>query len=499
MNQLLPTLSLTKSVSRNTEVVVVGFTHVSDAPTLVGVSSDLEKSYQKKFGTSVLDLATDLGADAKRETVRVLPSAGQRLVVVGLGDADVTPEGLRCSLGNAMRAINKLPGENAFSVAVSLETADPELIKAAGEGALLGNYQIEKVTGEPTPNRVNAIEIVSSSTRAEAKDALAAAQTVASAVCQARDWVNTPPNLLYPETFAASAKALAKDVRIDVEVLDERALERGGYGGVLAVGGGSSRGPRVVRYEYKPRGAFFHLALVGKGVTFDSGGLDIKPANGMGTMKCDMSGAAAVLAAVRAIAELGLKIHVTGYAGMVENLPSSTAYRSSDVLTMFGGKTVENMNTDAEGRLVMADLIARAGTESPDMIVDVATLTGACMVALGLRTAGLMASDDDTADRVLDAAETAGEDFWQLPIPEHIDKALDSKIADMRSTSGDRYGGALAAGAFLHRFVPQGVAWAHLDIAGPAFNDKSEFDYVPVGGTGSGVRTLVALAQSLSS
>jgi len=289
------------------------------------------------------------------------------------------------------------------------------------------------------------------------------------------------------------------DAKISVEVLDVQALTRGGYGGILAVGGGSSRPPRLVRLSYRPRGAKKHLALVGKGITFDAGGLNLKPAEGMYTMKCDMAGAAAVLAATHAIARLGLPVQVTAYGALAENLPSDTAYRPSDVLTLYGGTTVENGNSDAEGRLVMADALARANEDKPSLVVDVATLTGACVVALGDRTAGLMATDDETADLVLDAAEAAGEDFWQLPIPRETRGKLDSKVADLKSTGADRYGGALVAAAFLREFVNPGTPWAHLDIAGPAFFDGKPYGYVSPGGTGVAVRTLIALARSLSS
>ncbi len=314
----------------------------------------------------------------------------------------------------------------------------------------------------------------------------------------AREWVNIPPNLLYPESFADEVRTWLSGSKVSVEVLDDKALGRGGYGGILAVGGGSSRPPRLVRLSYSPRGAKSHLALVGKGITFDSGGLNLKPGDGMYTMKCDMAGAAAVFAAVQAIAALGLKVKVTAYGALAENLPSDTAYRPSDVLTMYGGKTVENGNTDAEGRLVMADALVRASEDRPDLLVDVATLTGACVVALGDRTAGLMATDDETADRVLDAAESAGEDFWQLPIAKETRGRLDSKVADLRSTAGDRPGGAMVAAAFLREFVGDGIPWAHLDIAGPAWFDGSPYGYVGGGGTGMGVRTLVALARTLA-
>ena len=310
--------------------------------------------------------------------------------------------------------------------------------------------------------------------------------------------MNIPANLLYPESFAEQVRNLVRGSKVAIDVLDDAALSRGGYGGLMAVGGGSSRPPRLVRLSYSPRGAKFHLALVGKGITFDTGGLDLKPPDGMYTMKCDMAGAATVLAAVHAIAQLGLKIKVTAYGALAENMPSGSAYRPSDVLTIYGGKTVENGNSDAEGRLVMADAIARANEDQPNLLIDVATLTGACVVALGERTTGLMATDDATADLVLDAAEAAGEDVWRLPIPGEIRGKLDSKVADLRSVTGDRWAGALVAAAFLREFVAKGTPWAHLDIAGPAFFDGKPYGYVAPGGTGVGVRTLVALARSLS-
>ncbi|MFD0867241.1 leucyl aminopeptidase, partial [Tessaracoccus lubricantis] len=385
-----------------------------------------------------------------------------------------------------------------LAVAVSLELSDPELIQAAGEGALLGAYRFTPIKAEPGPAPIESVTVVSPVASSAAKAAVESAAVVTEAVCQARTWTNTPPNLLYPETFAEAARAYLKDQKVTVEVLDEKALEKGGYGGILAVGGGSARKPRLVRMSYAPRGATAHLALVGKGITFDSGGLDIKPAGQMAGMKFDMSGAAAVIAAVHAIAETGLRIKVTGYAALAENLPSGTSYRSSDVLTMFDGQTVENYNTDAEGRLVMADAIGRAAQDSPDLIVDVATLTGACMVALGLRTGGLITNGEETSDLLLDAAESAGEDFWELPLTDYVRGLLKSTVADMRSGASNRWGGALVAGAFLERFVPEGIGWAHLDIAGPAENPEEAYGYTPKGGTGVGVRTLVALAAHLA-
>ncbi|MBK8447579.1 MAG: leucyl aminopeptidase [Micropruina sp.] len=481
------------------DAVVIGLADGASAPVLVGVSDQLEKRVAKQLGRPLLEVAISLGAKTKPGGTVALPGPdGSRIVVVGLGDLDVTPEQVRRAAGNGVRHAASLAGEGSVSVAVSLDAVEPEVIRGAAEGALLGAYSFVKVSGEQPEPTVSSITVVSSSGKPEARRAVEAARIVATAVCLARDWVNTPANVLYPETFAEAARVAARGTRIEVEVLDDKALERGGYGGLMAVGGGSARPPRLVRFSYAPRGAKAHLALVGKGITFDTGGLNLKPAEGMYTMKCDMGGAAAVLAATRAIADLGLKVRVTSYAAMAENMPSGTAYRPSDVLTMFGGTTVENVNSDAEGRLVMADALVRAGQDAPDLIVDVATLTGACVVALGERVAGLMASADEAADRVLDAAETAGEAFWQLPIPDGTRKKLDSKVADLRS-GGNRAGGALTAAAFLQTFVPEGMLWAHLDIAGPAFNEEAPYDYVPSGGTGVGVRTLVALAQSLQS
>ena len=491
----LPSVTVDKTASKQADVVVVGLASTSNGTALVGDVGDLDKSFARHTGSTVLALAEAVGAKPELGHTVVLANPDLRVVVVGLGEVDASPEQVRRATGSALRVAADLP-DAPHTVAVTLDTADPEQVKGVTEGALLGAYVYGKVTGAPAAPRVSGIEVIVPSVRAEVKEAVKVAQVVAENVVLARDWVNTPANLLFPESFADRAREALKEAKVDVEVLDDKALEKAGFGGIMAVGGGSSRKPRLVRASYHPRGAKFHLALVGKGITFDAGGLNLKPAEGMYTMKSDMSGAAAVLAAVRAASQLGLQVQVTAYAAMAENLPSGTAYRPSDVLTMYGGTTVENVNSDAEGRLVMADALVRAGEDSPDMILDVATLTGACVVALGLRVAGLMASDDDTADVVLDAAELAGEDFWHLPIPEHLRKELDSKVADLKS-GGPRQGGALTAAAFLQRFVPENTPWAHLDIAGPAFNEAAPYDYVPSGGTGHAVRTLVALAASL--
>jgi leucyl aminopeptidase len=494
--RMLPPLTIVKSVPRNADVLVVA---ISEAGVRE-VPEALARAFVKRFGLSVGEMATSLGAKASADSKRTLPAVadGPRIVVVGLESEQPNAEDLRRAAGAGVRHASSLTETGGLSIAVSLGVGSSEELTAVAEGALLGSYNYEPISAEPGKgDAINAITVINSS---DVKDTAIAdtAKTVAQAVVTVRELVNLPGNLLYPDSFAEQVRSLVDGSKITVDVLDETALSEGGYGGLMAVGGGSSRPPRLVRLGYSPRGAKFHLALVGKGITFDTGGLNLKPADGMYAMKQDMAGAATVLIAVHAIAQLGLKIRVTAYGALAENMPSGSAYRPSDVLTIYGGKTVENGNSDAEGRLVMADALVRANEDQPDLVVDVATLTGACVVALGERTAGLMTTDDATADLVLDAAEAAGEDVWQLPIPKEIRSKLDSKVADLRSTGSDRWAGALVAAAFLREFVAEGTPWAHLDIAGPAFFDGKPYGYVSSGGTGVGVRTLVALARSLS-
>jgi leucyl aminopeptidase len=493
--RMLPPLAVAKSVPRNADVLVVGMSEagVRDVPDAIA------RAFTKRFGVSVEEMAVSLGAKADADSKRTLPAAGggPRIVVVGLG-SERPNEDLRRAAGAGVRQAASLAENAGLSVAVSLGTASSEQLTAVAEGALLGSYDYEPISAEPAKGgAVEAITVVQQSD-GKGADIAAAAKIVAQAVVTVRDWVNTPANLLYPESFAEQVRNLVLGSNITIDVLDETALSEGGYGGLIAVGGGSARPPRLVRLSYSPRGATSHLALVGKGITFDSGGLNLKPAEGMYAMRYDMAGAATVLAVAHAIAQLGLKIRVTAYGALAENMPSGSAFRPSDVLTIYGGKTVENGNSDAEGRLVLADALARANEDHPDLVVDVATLTGACIVALGDRTAGLMATDDATADLVLDAAEATGEDIWQLPIPDEIRTKLDSKVADLRSTGTDRWAGALVAAAFLREFVAAGIPWAHLDIAGPAFLDGKPYGYVARGGTGVGVRTLIALARSIA-
>ncbi|GAA2769561.1 hypothetical protein GCM10020219_040920 [Nonomuraea dietziae] len=278
-------------------------------------------------------------------------------------------------------------------------------------------------------------------------------------------------------------------------MLDEKQLKEGGYGGIVGVGQGSANPPRLVRLSYTHPEAAKTLAFVGKGITFDSGGLSLKPSSAMDWMKSDMGGAGAVFGALVAIARLGLKVNAVGYLCLAENLPSGTATRPSDVLTSYSGKTVEVLDTDAEGRLVLMDGIARAAEDDPDLIVDVATLTGAQIVALGWRTAGVMSNDDAVREHVVEVANSVGEGAWGMPLPEELRKGLDSPIADIANLQPERWGSMLAAGIFLKEFVPEGRRWAHIDMAGPAFNKGEPHGYTPKGGTGAITRTLIGLAE----
>jgi leucyl aminopeptidase len=337
------------------------------------------------------------------------------------------------------------------------------------------------------------------------------ALTISDAVALVKDLVNTPGSDLYPESFADIVSALAGDRGLEVEVWDEEALATDGFGGILGVGQGSVRGPRLVKLSYTPDGAERHLALVGKGITFDSGGLSLKPMTGMVGMKYDMTGAATVFAATIAAASLQLPVRLTAWLCLAENLPSGSAMRPNDVLTTRSGRTVEVLNTDAEGRLVLADGLAAASEEQPDAVVDIATLTGAAAVALGNRYAGVM-GEERIVDALVAAAHKTGELVWPMPLPEDLRATLNSDVADIANANpGVAAGGMLLAAEFLREFVGQRdegsdrasdsdgrIPWAHLDIAGPAKGPSSPFGFTGKGSTGVLVRTLVHLAEDFS-
>nr|WP_216645946.1 leucyl aminopeptidase [Isoptericola halotolerans] len=479
------------------DALVVGTCSTSDG---VAVVAD---QLPARLVEQLESLAPRLGVTGALQEVRTVPAgadiAADVLVLTGLGereaDGTFAHETLRTAAGAAVRTL-----AGAADAVVALPAVDEAELGAVAEGALLGAYAYtayrdEKAAAKLTP--VSRLQVATSMYRsARAKAAVARAEVLATAVQGTRDLVNCPPNDLFPAAFADAAKTTVKELGakgVKVTVLDDKQLVAGGYGGIAGVGQGSSRGPRLVKLTYAPSKATSRVAIVGKGITFDTGGISLKPPAGMLTMKSDMAGAAAVLHTVVAAARLGLPVAVTGYLCLAENMPSSTAQRPSDVVTMRGGKTVEITNTDAEGRLVMADGLVAAVEDGHDAVLDIATLTGAQMVALGNRTSAVMGTDA-VRDEVKAAADTVGEPFWPMPLPAELKAGLKSNVADMVNAASDRAGGMLFAGHFLAEFVGD-TPWAHLDIAGPSYNEKAPHGYTPVGGTGVGVRTLLGFLE----
>jgi leucyl aminopeptidase len=443
------------------------------------------------------------GAADQIHRLPALPESGDAVIVLaGVGKIKdgrkLSEESLRRAAGSAVRQLAGLT-----SVTVALPTAGLADVAAVAEGAAMGAYSFTRYRSSLDGLKEPVKNVVIFSDFAEApgvQPALKRASLIGRAVNATRTLVNEPPSHLYPESFAEAAKELSKGLPVKVTVWDEKRLEKEGFGGILGVGKGSTRQPRLVKVEYSPARAAAKIALVGKGITFDTGGISIKPALGMGDMKSDMAGAAVVLNTVLAVAALGLPAKVTAWLCIAENMPSGAASRPADVLTMFGGKTVEVLNTDAEGRLVMADGIVAASQEYPDAIIDVATLTGAQLIALGNRTAGLMGSDSVTS-ALKAAADRAGELVWPMPLPEELRPSLDSQVADIANI-GERHGGMMTAAVFLREFVGKGkdgeqIPWAHIDIAGPSFNNGSPYGYTPKQGTGCTVRTLVAYVEDV--
>jgi leucyl aminopeptidase len=406
------------------------------------------------------------------------------------------PDVIRRAAGVAASALSGVE-----AVVTTLTQLD---LEAAVEGLILGSYRFTAFRSDKTTPKdpgLRRITVISSIEGAETRAAHAAA--VATAVATARDFVNTPPSHLFPAEFAERAKALGESVGLEVEVLDDKSLQEGGYGGLIGVGKGSSRPPRLVRLTHhgsrlteKPEQAK-KVALVGKGVTFDTGGISIKPAASMHHMKADMGGAAAVVATVALAAQLELPIDVIATVPMAENMPSATAQRPGDVLTQYGGSTVEVLNTDAEGRLILADAIVRACEDHPDYLIETSTLTGAQTIALGLRTPGVMGGDE-FRDRVAAISQRVGENGWPMPLPDELKDDLKSTVADLANVSEQRFAGMLVAGTYLREFVADGVRWAHIDVAGPAYNTGSAWGYTPKGGTGVPTRTLFAVLEDIA-
>jgi len=446
--------------------------------------------------------ATGASEQVHRLVVPSLPVASVLTVGLGKPQSEWPADTIRRAAGVAARSLGgaevvittlaALPGEDVCSAAV--------------EGLILGAYRFTAFRSDKTAPKDKGLGKITMLTASkDAKKHAAHGAAVAAAVAIARDLVNTPPSHLFPAEFAKRAKALGESAGLEVEVLDDKALHKGGYGGVIGVGQGSSRPPRLVRLIHrgsqlakgKKGKAGKRVALVGKGVTFDTGGISIKPAASMHYMTSDMAGAAAVIATVSLAAQLQLPIDVIATVPMAENMPSATAQRPGDVLTQYGGTTVEVLNTDAEGRLILADAIVRACEDNPDYLIETSTLTGAQTVALGARIPGVMGSDE-FRDRVATISQRVGENGWPMPLPDELKEDLKSTVADLANVSSQRFAGMLVAGVYLREFVADGVSWAHIDVAGPAYNTGSPWGYTPKGATGVPTRTMFAVLTDIA-
>ncbi|TFV99178.1 leucyl aminopeptidase [Orlajensenia leifsoniae] len=475
------------------DVVVIGARSVDGSvelvadPAYAGIAAHLDA------------LGVTGGADQLVRTVDTV-GAAKTIAIIGLGRG-TDAAALRAAAGSAARQLTGVD-----TVAFAIPTSDAVEAAAIGEGAALGAYAYtayRHTSLEKTKTPASSIVVYTASAPDDAEQARIIA--VADGVNLVRDLVNAPPSDLYPESFVDLAGDAIGDLPIEVTVWDETELAADGFGGILGVGQGSARPPRLLKLAYSPAAATQHLAIVGKGITFDTGGLSLKPPVPMIGMKSDMAGAANVLAVIVAAARTELPVRLTGWLCLAENMPSGNAVRPNDVLSIRGGTTVEVVNTDAEGRLVMADGLVAASEEHPDAIVDVATLTGAQVVALGHRYSAVM-GEVDLVERVLAASKSVAEPFWPMPIPEELRARLDSGVADIKNaTPGDPAAGMMLAAAFLQDFIGKTadgestIPWAHLDIAGAALNEGKLYSFNGPGATGVSVRTLLALAESYTS
>lgn len=479
---VVPELSLSAEMPQDAEALVV--------PVFQG-EDGLDLPESEFFDGATVRAALDmLGATGAAEEVTKVPASTGPIVAVGVGKRDdMDAEKLRRAAGVAARSLTGLK--------VVATTLGELGLAAAVEGIALGAYTYRGLKTADVPEDQQPVKKVVFLGKDQAL--FDAAVITAEAVAFARDLVNAPSSHLFPESYAAIATSAAEDNGLTVEVLDDAALAEQGFGGIVAVGQGSTRGPRLVRISYAPEQLDDAptVALVGKGVTFDTGGVSIKPAANMDQMISDMGGSAAVLATIIAAARLKLNVKVTATIPMAENMPGGNSYRPGDVITHYGGTTSEILNTDAEGRLILADAIARASEDNPDYLIETATLTGAQMVALGLRTAGVMGSDA-FRDRVAETGRSVGEQAWAMPIPEEMSTSMSSPVADLRNADPSRWGGMLSAGYYLGNFVGEGIEWVHIDIAGPSFNTGGAHGYTPARATGAPVRTLIAVLEGIA-
>ncbi len=470
------TLTTAKSVPAGAKITAVGVYHEA-LPDYV----DADLMAAKGFTGAAGQYQTVAGPDGL-------------VAMVGMGKADeLTIDGVREAGAKVVRSGNKHSHIAATIVDDLPEGVDQvEAAQAFAEGAVMGAYSYTAQKSKPEKDTLGKVTVVTAASKVAKAVTLGAA--VAEGVSLARDLVNEPGGSLTPPKFATKVQRMARSVGLKVKVMDKAAIEKAKLGGLLGVNQGSTHPARFVELTYEPEvKAKGTIAFVGKGITFDAGGLSIKTGTGMMTMKCDMGGAAAVVGAMSVLPVSKPPVRVRAYLPMTDNMLGGDAIRPGDVVTLRNGKTMEILNTDAEGRIVLADALSLASEAKPDAIVDLATLTGACMVALGPKIAGRMGNNDDWITQVGNAAENSGERTWHLPLPADYRKMVESSVADIKNIGGP-YGGSLTAGLILEEFVGEGIPWVHLDIAGPAFSDSSDKLH-PKGGTGFGVRTLVRLAQ----
>lgn len=439
-----------------------------------------------------------------KEQIMLLNPEGtrtRRCLCVGLGNGEgITSDRMRIFAGQAVKAAIK-SGLKRLVIAVpeakALGLPINTLLIAIMEGAILTNHAFNRYKKEPkTKPLQRVLLLVTPQTARRCKHLIDTVEAVCRGTLQARDWTSTPSNDKVPVQFARAIATAARKNGLQARVMNEAFLKKNKFGALLAVSAGSKNGPRLVELEHAPRGAGQTIVLVGKGVTFDTGGINLKPSTGLRTMKIDMAGAAAVAASMIAVARLKLQHRIVGLMPLVENMPSGAATRPGDVVTSFDGKTVEIGNTDAEGRLILIDAMAYARKKfKPDIMIDMATLTGACVVALGEKIAGVFSPDDDLAQAIVESGNATAERCWRMPLPEDYSELLKSDVADISNMPASRYGGAITAALFLSKFVGD-TRWAHIDIAGTAHTKKAT-DYCGPGGTGFGVRLICDWIQKL--
>lgn len=483
-------LKLEKKLPKKIDAIIVAIFEGEDSIELAG-GEVLDFIFSTEQQADILTQLEAVGAKATANSITRVPGTDVAPVIaVGLGKADLLDdETLRRASGTAARSLGGF--ENVATTIGDLGLA------AAVTGFGLGSYSYAGLRKETEESKDKTTTVTFISTGKDDKDVFVEAQIIVESVLLARDLVNTPSSHLYPESYSVIASNEASKHGLQTTILDEKQLADQGFGGILAVGNGSSRKPRLLRIDWKPRKAKKSIALVGKGITFDTGGISIKPGASMENMISDMGGSASVLATIIAAARLNLSINVSAFLPMAENMPSGDAFRPGDVITHFGGITSEILNTDAEGRLILADAIAFASEDKPGYLIDAATLTGAQLVALGLRTSGVMGTDE-FRDSVAKTGREVGEQAWAMPLPEELDEQVKSPVADLRNVTNSRFAGMSAAGRYLQEFVGADIEWAHVDIAGPAYNTAGEFGYTPKRATGQPVRTFVQVLKDLS-